>query len=40
MDELKINRADLLGVHTGGAVANEVAAAYPERVRRLIIGGA
>jgi len=40
MNEMRIERTDLLGVHTGGAVANEIAAAYPERVNRLIIVGA
>jgi pimeloyl-ACP methyl ester carboxylesterase len=39
MDELGIERSNLLGVHTGASLANEVAAAYPHRVHRLIYVG-
>ena len=40
LDGLNITRADLCGVHTGAAVANAVAAEYPDRVRKLILNGA
>lgn len=39
LDHLGIARADVLGHHTGGMVATEVALQSPERVRRLIING-
>ena len=39
-DELQLEYADLLGTHTGAAIANAVAAQSPERVRRLILNGA
>jgi len=37
MDALNISRATLMGHHTGGVVAIEVAAAAPERVERLVL---
>ena len=39
LDKLGIKRADVLGHHTGGMVATEVALLYPDRVRKLIING-
>ncbi len=39
LDHLGIARADVLGHHTGGMVATEVALQFPHRVRRLIING-
>ncbi len=39
LDHLSIAQADVLGHHTGGMVATEVALQFPERVRRLIING-
>ena len=39
LNGLKIERADLLGTHTGGVVANEIAATSPDRVHRLIVSG-
>ena len=37
MEVLSIERASLVGHHTGGVIAVEVAAAYPERVEKLIL---
>ncbi|NET62666.1 MAG: alpha/beta hydrolase, partial [Symploca sp. SIO2E6] len=37
LDELNINKTSLLGNHTGAYVAAEVAAAYPERIEKLIL---
>jgi pimeloyl-ACP methyl ester carboxylesterase len=37
MDALTIQRASIIGHHTGGVVAVEVAAAYPDRVEKLIL---
>jgi pimeloyl-ACP methyl ester carboxylesterase len=37
MDALGIERAALVGHHTGGVVAVEVAAAFPDRVDRLVL---
>jgi len=40
LDQLNLKTCDLLGVHSGASVANEIAAAYPDRVRKLILVGA
>jgi pimeloyl-ACP methyl ester carboxylesterase len=40
LDHLKIQRADLLGHHTGACTAAEVCLQYPDRVRKLAIHGA
>lgn len=37
LDHLGIERADLVGHHTGGVVAVELAAAYPQRVGRVVL---
>ncbi len=37
LDELNINKTNILGNHTGAYVAAEVAAAYPERIEKLIL---
>ncbi|MEJ2725244.1 MAG: alpha/beta hydrolase [Deltaproteobacteria bacterium] len=37
MDALDIERTSLVGHHTGGVVAVEVAATYPERVEKLVL---
>lgn len=37
--DLRLRQIDLLGVHTGAAVALELAAAKPELVRRLVLVG-
>ncbi len=37
LDKLGIKKANILGHHTGAFVAAEVAAAYPERVNKLIL---
>ena len=37
LDELNINKTSILGNHTGAYVAAEVAAAYPERIEKLIL---
>jgi pimeloyl-ACP methyl ester carboxylesterase len=37
LDGLSIERASVVGHHTGGAVAVEVAAEYPQRVEKLIL---
>jgi pimeloyl-ACP methyl ester carboxylesterase len=39
LDGLGIKKANLLGHHTGASIAVEVAAAYPERVDRLVLSG-
>ena len=36
-DDLRLRQIDLLGLHTGAAVAMELAAARPELVRRLVL---
>jgi pimeloyl-ACP methyl ester carboxylesterase len=38
-NDLRLRQIDLLGVHSGGAVALELAAARPELVRRLVLVG-
>ena len=40
LDHLGIDRADVLGHHTGATTATEVALQYPDRVRKLVIHGA
>jgi len=37
MDALRIRQASIVGHHTGGVVAVEVAAAYPDRVEKLVL---
>jgi pimeloyl-ACP methyl ester carboxylesterase len=37
LDELGINKASIFGSITGGYIAGEIAAAYPERVEKLIL---
>ena len=37
LDALHIGRADVVGHHTGGVVAVELAAAFPDRVRALVL---
>ena len=37
LDELNLNKTSILGNHTGAYVAAEVAAAYPERMEKLIL---
>ena len=39
LDALNIEKADLLGHHTGAIVATEVALQYPDRIDRLILNG-
>ena len=39
LDTLGINKTSIAGHHTGATIAAEVAAAYPERVDRLILSG-
>jgi pimeloyl-ACP methyl ester carboxylesterase len=39
LDALGLNRADILGHHTGALVATEVSLQFPNRVRRLILNG-
>jgi pimeloyl-ACP methyl ester carboxylesterase len=39
LDGLKIKRTSIFGHHTGAYIACEVAAAYPERVDKLILSG-
>jgi pimeloyl-ACP methyl ester carboxylesterase len=39
LNSLKISKASLVGHHTGGVIAIEVAASYPERVDKLILSG-
>jgi poly(3-hydroxyoctanoate) depolymerase len=38
LNELGIDRVDVLGYSFGGAVAQELARGWPERVRRLVLG--
>ena len=38
LDKLGIQKANIFGNHTGAFVAAEVAAAYPDRVEKLILG--
>ncbi|RZS32645.1 alpha/beta hydrolase family protein [Herbihabitans rhizosphaerae] len=38
LDHLGVERADVYGTSMGGRVAQWVAALYPERVRRLVLG--
>lgn len=37
LDALGVDRADVVGHHTGGYVATELACAYPERVNALVL---
>jgi pimeloyl-ACP methyl ester carboxylesterase len=37
LDAMSIDRASLVGHHTGGVIAVEVAASYPERVDKLVL---
>lgn len=37
LDAMSIDRASLVGHHTGGVIAVEVAASYPERVEKLVL---
>jgi pimeloyl-ACP methyl ester carboxylesterase len=37
IDQMRLREVDLLGYHTGAAIAAEVAIARPERVRRLVM---
>lgn len=37
LDVLTIERASIIGHHTGGVIAVEVAASYPDRVKKLIL---
>ena len=39
MDELGLDRVDMYGSHTGARIACEYAAAFPDRVRRVILDG-
>ena len=39
IDELGLDRVDLYGSHTGARIACELAAAYPDRVRRVVLDG-
>lgn len=39
LDAMGLDRVDLYGTHTGARVACEVAAAYPDRIGRLIFDG-
>jgi pimeloyl-ACP methyl ester carboxylesterase len=39
MDALGIERVDVYGTHTGARIACEMAAAFPRRVRRVILDG-
>jgi pimeloyl-ACP methyl ester carboxylesterase len=39
LDAENIGRADMLGYHTGAAIAIEIARRYPDRVRRLVLVG-
>ncbi|MDJ0616765.1 MAG: alpha/beta hydrolase [Calothrix sp. MO_192.B10] len=40
LDELDIKKTSIFGNHTGAFVAGEVAAAYPERVEKLVLSSA
>jgi pimeloyl-ACP methyl ester carboxylesterase len=37
LDAMSINRISIVGHHTGGVIAVEVAAAYPERIEKLVL---
>lgn len=37
LDSLKLAQADVVGHHTGGVIALELAAAFPQRVRSLVL---
>ena len=37
LDEMSIERVSIVGHHTGGVVAVEVAASYPERIYKLVL---
>jgi pimeloyl-ACP methyl ester carboxylesterase len=37
LDELHVRRVDVVGHHTGGVIAVELAAAFPDRVRGLVL---
>jgi len=39
LDALNIEKASIVGHHTGAIIATEVASAYPERVDKLILSG-
>lgn len=39
LDALELPRADIVGHHTGGYIATEVAVATPERVRSVVLSG-
>ncbi len=39
LDALKIDQVDVYGAHTGARIACELAAAFPDRVRRVILDG-
>ena len=39
LDELDIDKADILGHHTGAIVATEVALQFPDRINRIILNG-
>jgi pimeloyl-ACP methyl ester carboxylesterase len=39
LDAMALDKVDLLGFHTGSGIAVEVAAAYPERIHRLMVCG-
>lgn len=39
LDDRKLGKVDLLGYHTGAAIAIEIARRYPERVNRLVLAG-
>jgi pimeloyl-ACP methyl ester carboxylesterase len=39
LDHLGLKKVDVLGHHTGGMVATEIEQQFPERVRKLVIGG-
>jgi pimeloyl-ACP methyl ester carboxylesterase len=39
MDRLGLERVHLAGIHTGAVLASEIAAAYPDRIARLVLSG-
>jgi len=39
LDELNLNQVDAVGLSFGGRVLQQLAAGWPERVRRLVVGG-